>query len=204
MRRIRGAATRWPRCPSPRPAHHHTKRSSLSLRFSSEKRELGGHQLSLHCRSLPGGSHSGLTSWRTQGNLQGSTTGNVTVIEQGEGLSTTSTWISANKVPTCRAQAVVPTCGFAHLQNQGGRTAWPGDSAGCQSASFRSSNDEFYRPYSLVGPCAGRELNHSPPALWRVSSGPIWPEGLGTTPGSCMTQWHLSPEKDRQNQSFAE
>lgn len=44
--------------------------------------------------------------------------GNVTVMEKGEKLTTTSTQISADGIHTCSAQAVIPT--QSHLQNQVG------------------------------------------------------------------------------------
>ena len=67
---------------------------------------------------LCGSPFSDLTSWGWQGNLWGSATGNLTMAEKQEGLSTTSTQILADRVYTYGAQLVMPTNIFAHLQNK--------------------------------------------------------------------------------------
>lgn len=44
LRRVREAATCWPRCPSPRPLQYHTKRSLLNLQLPHwEKKAQGEH-----------------------------------------------------------------------------------------------------------------------------------------------------------------
>ena len=60
------------------------------------------------CLTRISGESAGLNHWEADCN------GEV------EGLPTTSTWILADHIPTSRAQVVVPTSGFAHLQNQDG------------------------------------------------------------------------------------
>lgn len=37
-----------------------------------------------------------------------------------DGLATVNTWSMADRVHTCKAQAVMQTSGFVHLQNQAG------------------------------------------------------------------------------------
>lgn len=67
------------------------------------------------CGSLWGSLYSGFVLWGLQGNLWGSTTGNLIVTENGRGASRPC--ILADQVPTCLAQ-LVPSSIFAHLQNQ--------------------------------------------------------------------------------------
>lgn len=62
---------------------------------------------------------SDLTPWGLWGNLCGSTTWNMTVMEKQWGTSTTSMWILADQGHTHTAQAVIPTSGFDHLEKKG-------------------------------------------------------------------------------------
>ena len=64
-----------------------------------------------NCESLCGSPFSDLTSWGWQGNLWGSATGNLTMAEKQEGLSTTSTQILADNVSSaCGTQYALPIC----------------------------------------------------------------------------------------------
>lgn len=73
-----------------------------------------------HCGSLCGSSYSDLTPEGMQGNLWGSTSGNLTVRRRREGLAIISTWILADRVHTFRAQAIIPSINFVHHQNTSG------------------------------------------------------------------------------------
>lgn len=63
IRRVRGPATRWPRCPSPQPGQHHAKRSPACAYHSSRgKRPQGGHLAPPALLADFWKSNSGLTS----------------------------------------------------------------------------------------------------------------------------------------------
>lgn len=77
----------------------------------------------------------GVISWeplpdRDCRGMWGLTTRNLIVTEKVMRLPTPGTRISADSVPTCSAQVIVPSSGFAHLQNQGAGAVRPEDSPG--------------------------------------------------------------------------
>lgn len=122
-----------------------------------------------NCGSLCGSPFSDLTSWGWQGNLWGSATGNLTMAEKQEGLSTTSTQILADRVYTYGAQLVTPTNIFAHLQNKVRPTrtrefgrVWKPD-LDLQRRSFLAPEPSLFMPRK------GAELHPYP--LWSV----CWP-----------------------------
>ena len=67
--------------------------------------------------------------------LRGSATGNL--MEKGRGFQH---WVLADQICTCRAQFIVPTCGFAHLQSKSmvphGQRTW-------QSAGLHDSGPQM-------------------------------------------------------------
>lgn len=80
--RVKKLTTCWPHHPSTRTVQHHTERFLLSLCFL----QWAGKRTSLppHCGWLCGNAYPNLTPYRLQGNLQGLTTGNLTVMEKEE------------------------------------------------------------------------------------------------------------------------
>ena len=97
-----------------------------------------------------------------QGNVQGSTTGNVTVREEGGGACN-GTWILADQVHACGAHAGKPARGFVPQQNcrsQG--HGLPGERDGVQTCLIRTLRRGSCQPWSPVRPCPGKVLSHSP------------------------------------------
>lgn len=80
------------------------------------------------------------------------------MIKKAGEFPATSTQILAELIPTHRALVVVPTSGFAHLQNYFGVTVWPRDLVGCMPIQSGSSNKEFCPPWSLFCPWSAEYL----------------------------------------------
>ena len=78
------------------------------------------------------GESAGLNHWKS--NCDG---------EKG-GIKENSIWILVDWVHICRAQVVIPTSSFAHLQNKVRDALWPENSVGCHPIWFRSLNKFFW------------------------------------------------------------
>ena len=184
--KVREATTHWLHCPSPRPVQHHREVSPEPLIPPVEKRTWWA-LLPQHCRSLCSSPYTDLTPRGLQGNLWGSTTGNLTVTEKGRVLTTTSTWILADWVHTCSAQVVISTSSFAHLQNQVGSTLWWRNSAGCWLLNLNPLTRNFARPRAQFAQSQVRSWITAPPHVESVFQFHL-PKMLVTPPGSCVTQ----------------
>lgn len=104
--------------PHPRMAQSQAERSPLYLFHSTGEESPGWTFSSPRIVGCILGALLCLAPWGFPRNLWSSTTGNLIVMGKGVGLATTSTWISADGVPTCRAQVVIQTSSYAHLQNR--------------------------------------------------------------------------------------
>ena len=117
-------------------------------------------------------------------------------MEKGAGLATVSTQISAGRVLTCSAQVVIPAVALAVCRTRLGahsdqRTWWM---QVCLIWILKQAILPALEPRLPIPRQRGKS---QPQPLWRVSSGPIWTEGLAITPGSCAVQWHLRGEAGR-------
>lgn len=149
-------------CITPLPGQCSTAQRGLPWAASSSngKREQEGIiSSSSICGLLFRNPYSSLPPWGFQENLgglnpqQSDSKGKETFNNQYSDLGRPSSYIqylSSN-----------PNRRFCSSTEPSQAALWPGKSVGCRSAWFRSSN-EFCWPWSLVFPCQGKELNHSP------------------------------------------
>lgn len=86
----------------------------------------------------------------TTGGSGGSTTRNLAVMRMGEGLARTSSRIWGNRVPTCRAQALIPGGGCAHRRTRSGMRS---DRGSRQGADLPGSDPLCPRPTRGRGQC---------------------------------------------------
>lgn len=139
IRKVRGAAAHWLHCPFPRPVQHYRQMSPLSLQlFWWEYRTRGVEKTSIpqHCGLLSESHYYDLTSRGLQKNLQDSTTGNLTMTENGEGACNNQHTAPANPRSKLNQQF------YSHTE-QVSDEHWPRNLTGCRSVWFGSSNKEF-------------------------------------------------------------
>lgn len=161
---------------------------SLSLQFLQLEKGAPGEQpapLLLH-----GSLYSDLISQGLLGNVWGSTTENQWW-KSGEGLVAISTCILADRVPTCSAQVLIPTGGFAQLQNQIRNPLWPGNSVGADLPDS-DTGVLWHRAWFVYAQV--RSWITSPPTVENVFQTHLTRKGLKTIPGSTAESW-LPPEQ---------
>lgn len=148
-----------PHCPSSRTALHHVERSPSSIRFLQQEKRTSGERQPLP--SVVGHVVGARTLISRHGDYRGLSgpSHRESDCDRKGGRGSTCTWFLEDWVHTCRAQAVIPTSGFAYPRNHD-RDA-PENVAACRSALSGSSNEEFCQPESLVCPCPGKVLSHS-------------------------------------------
>lgn len=144
IRCIRKVATHRLHCPFPHQCN--TTQRGLPWAPPMGKEPRRNTQLSHCCGSLPGRSYPDLAPWGLQGILQGSFTGNLSVMEKEDGLASTSIQVLADWIHIWRAQVVVPTNSFTYLHNSVSVTPWPGSLMRCSSSWFRFFNEVFCHP----------------------------------------------------------
>lgn len=106
--------------PSPGPVQDHPKEDPPEPPFLPVGKESPRVTTNLpqHRGSLWGSPYPDLTLRGLQGNLRGPDAGDQTVMKKGEGLATTSTRVSVDRVPARSAQAVTPAGGSPPLHNR--------------------------------------------------------------------------------------
>lgn len=172
--------------------------------FSSGKREVRGynHFTYQHYGLLYRSPYSDLPAWGVHGNLQGSTTGNLTVMEGGGGYINQHMDLSRPSLslqcPSSNPEVLF--CSSAE-SNQG----WSVTKEVIRVQICLILIFKWILPVLEPGlPMPRERAKSQPQLLWGVSSTPVWLEGLATIPGSIVAQWHSSWEVGRQSWSSLE